>query len=48
MLVPHDYWGFENAELNSAFKYQGSRNHTFGSEVALLRERVAHQHEGDG
>ena len=21
MLVPHDYWIFENAELNSAFKY---------------------------
>lgn len=20
MLVPHDYWIFENAELNSAFK----------------------------
>ena len=20
MLVPHDYWVFENAELNSAFK----------------------------
>lgn len=22
MLVPHDYWIFENAELNSAFKFK--------------------------
>ena len=29
MLVPHDYWIFENAELNSAFKFFEKLNATF-------------------